>query len=380
MSTCPSETTIAGYATGRLEQSRVDLVTEHVDACASCFHLLTEVVRTTCESGDPNGAPPGHVLALADGVPRRIEEYHLLRRIGQGAMGQVFLAVDLRLDRPVAIKLLTRETREAARARFLVEARAVARLSHANVVTIHRVGELGQQPFLVYEFVRGRSLDQVAKPLPWPRAREVALALARGLAAAHRAGVLHRDIKPANVILGEDGVVKLLDFGLAKLGEVGARDYDEEPARDAPLAPTPSASLTQTGALMGTPLYMAPEAWLGEPASERMDLYSLGAVAYELCTGKPLHAGHTLDQVKQAAFADPVPLAQRVPGIDARFASAIDGCLARDPGARHASAEALCTSLERSSGRAPWARARRLAGRLSADRPAGGGQAPALRP
>src|SRR6185295_16746222 len=106
--------------------------------------------------------------------------------------------------RPVAIKLLALERREAARARFLVEARAVARLSHPNVVTIHRVGEIDDRPYLVNEFVRGQSLDAVVKPLDWRRALELAIGLARGLEAAHSAGVLHRDIKPANAILGEN--------------------------------------------------------------------------------------------------------------------------------------------------------------------------------
>ena len=365
MNACPAENTLTGLVQGRLADDQVASVEAHVESCPSCFRLVAGVARTTCDSGDasvPHGAVVTSGLGLLGDVPRRIEEYYILRPIGHGGMGQVFLAVDMRLDRPVAIKLLAVETRDAARERFLVEARAVARLSHPNVVTIHRVGEIQQRTYLVYEFVRGKSLDLVDKPLPWRRAREVALGLARGLQAAHRAGVLHRDIKPANSILCENGSVKLLDFGLAKLGD-SESDHAAEVARsvlgEPELAPRPtSVSLTRTGALMGTPLYMAPEAWLGDAPTVRMDLYSLGAVVYELCTGRPLHAGRTIEDIQKAAFSAATPLADVVPGIDPEFARAVDGCLARDPAARHASADALVASLERVAARPPRRRGR----------------------
>src|SRR5689334_17293359 len=143
----------------------------------------------------PPGAPPD-----------RLGEYRLIRRLGRGGMGQVWLAMDELLDRPVAIKLIDRLRPGAAqKRRFLIEARAVARLSHPNVVAIHRVAELDGVPYIVTEWVRGDSLDQLPRPVPGPRLIELGIGLARGLAAAHRAGVLHRDLKPANAILGEDG-------------------------------------------------------------------------------------------------------------------------------------------------------------------------------
>ncbi|WP_437587203.1 nSTAND1 domain-containing NTPase [Sorangium sp. So ce1000] len=150
--------------------------------------------------------------------PEEIEEYRLVRRLGRGGMGVVYLAEDRLLARLVAIKLIhARSPGEAARARFFVEARAVARLSHPNVVSVFRVGEVRGRPFLVSEYVRGQNLAELRKPVGPPRALAIAVELARGLAAAHRRGVLHRDIKPANAMIGEDGTVKLLDFGLAEL-------------------------------------------------------------------------------------------------------------------------------------------------------------------
>ncbi|MBI5479127.1 MAG: serine/threonine protein kinase, partial [Deltaproteobacteria bacterium] len=153
--------------------------------------------------------------------PQEFDEYRLVRQLGRGGMGQVFLARDLLLDRLVAVKFIASlEPDSTARERFMVEARAVARLQHPNVVAVYRVGEVAGRPYQVSEFVHGAALDGVAVPLPWPKLLRYAVGLARGLAAAHRRGVLHRDIKPANAILADDGEVKLLDFGLAKLLEV----------------------------------------------------------------------------------------------------------------------------------------------------------------
>jgi len=342
---------IVAFVAGRLQGDAATRVEAHIDACQACFKLLGHLARTTLDGGiEAGSAPVGPVV----GVPRRIEEYYLLRPIGQGAMGQVYLAVDTRLDRRVAIKILRVETRSEARERFLVEARAVARLSHPNVVTIHRVGEIQDRPYLVHEFVRGKSLEDVGKPLPWRRALELAIGLARGLEAAHAAGVLHRDIKPANAILGENGVVKLLDFGLAKLVEPSGdgedsldRAGDHRELLASVSASAPQLELTRTGALLGTPLYMAPEAWQGGAATASMDLYALGAVVHELCTGRRVHAATTFEGLRRAVLERPAAsLTTLVAGIDPGFAAAIDRCLARDPGARWPSAQALRVSLE----------------------------------
>src|SRR5262249_12611989 len=146
----------------------------------------------------------------------------LLWQLGRGGMGEVYLGHDTLLDRPVAIKFISAIDPDALmREQFLTEARAAARLQHPNVVTVYRVGEIDGRPYIISEFVRGQNLDHIKLPMPWTRALELSIGLSRGLAAAHRRGVLHRDIKPGNVILPADGEVKLLDFGLAKFVEAG---------------------------------------------------------------------------------------------------------------------------------------------------------------
>ncbi|WP_437829936.1 nSTAND1 domain-containing NTPase [Sorangium sp. So ce1153] len=281
--------------------------------------------------------------------PDLFDEYRLVRLLGRGAMGLVYLAHDGLLDRSVAIKFIASvRPDETARQRFYVEARAIARLSHPNVVAVHRVGEVDGRPYLVAEFVRGRSLDEIERPIPWKRALTIGLGLARGLAAAHRQGVLHRDIKPANVMLTEADEVKLLDFGLAKLlaegtaaaAEPGALAPSDEELRGRSASMT--RELTGVGDVVGTPLYMAPETLRAEPATRRSDIYSLGAVVYALCAGtSPRESSADADWI----HAEPAPLASLTHGIEPRFAAAVSRCLQQDPSLRFASADELCDAL-----------------------------------
>lgn len=409
--------------------------------------------------------------------PEQFEEYRIVRLLGGGAMGQVYLAHDTLLDRPVAIKFIANLEEQVLetelRERFFIEARAIARLQHPNVVLIYRVGEWQRRPYLVSEFVRGQSLDRMQKPLPWSRVHRIGIGLSRGLAAAHRRGVLHRDIKPANTMLTGDGEVKILDFGLAKLvdstqalrvsdsqlpattasaqqetaplhdtqqdlpiapgGELaetvlstrGGREVPalaatlassaslaarvqasadashaagvvasmREPAGprvpstnsapeaapssgnvalDATILPsgqTPakvsgllpssmsaertSASLTHVGDVLGSPLYMAPEIWRGEPATRQADIYSLGTVLYELCAGHAPHEGVPLPELPlRVQDHDARSLAEVAPDADPRFCAIVDRCLRRSPQDRFESGDSLRAALEQLSGSA----------------------------
>ncbi|MGK3982541.1 protein kinase [Sorangium sp. So ce136] len=310
--------------------------------------------------------------------PSSFDGYRLLRLIGRGGMGSIYLAHDSLLDRPVAVKFIASVRPDAiARQRFLIEARALARLSHPNVVAVHRVGEVDDRPYLVAEFIRGRSLAALDKPVGWKRALRLGLGLARGLGAAHRHGVLHRDIKPQNAMLGEDGEIKLIDFGLAKVTEepvavlaAGPPPSSRRAAlvlRESDRAATASTlaladdrtagaltgeadhasgALTRPGALLGTPLYMAPEVLRGEPATRQSDIYAIGAVLHELCTGTA-HRARVSPEASLDDWIDaPVPLESAVSDVDPRFAAAIARCLAPAPERRFGSGEALAEALE----------------------------------
>lgn len=335
---CLTENTVMLFVEGSLGATELSAATAHIDRCSTCFFLVTEMAGCNDHLRRPE-APPTWA------PPSSFEEYRLVRPLGSGSMGQVFLAHDTVLDRLVAVKFIRAGAPGAkARERFLGEARAIARLLHPNVVTIFRVGQVDDKPYLVSEFVRGQSLDALPAPVPWERLLRIAVGLARGLCAAHRRGVLHRDIKPANAIIAGDGEVKLLDFGLAKI-------LDEADATPAPPSPEGerggAPSLTATGALLGTPRYMAPEAWRGEPATVSTDIYSLGVLLYELASGHPPHTEPALGELRAAVLhRDAKPLSKAVPGIDPAFATLVDRCLLRDPAARLASSAELCQALE----------------------------------
>ena len=271
--------------------------------------------------------------------PSEFDGYRLVRPLGRGGMGQVFLGQDVLLERPVAVKFISAlNPDERHRQRFLLEGRAIARLSHPNVVAIHRVGEVEGRPYLVAEYVRGQPLDAVTKPLPWERVLRIARGLARGLAAAHRQGVLHRDLKPSNIVVTELGETKLLDFGLAKLiteFEPVEDNGDDTRTRELP-RPRADASLTNPDLIVGTPRYMAPEVLTGEPSSRRSDLFALGVVLYELCLGK----------VPERSGDRALPPVRGVEGVNVRLAEIIDRCVSIDPEQRFASADELLDALE----------------------------------
>ncbi|MGE0550507.1 MAG: SUMF1/EgtB/PvdO family nonheme iron enzyme [Kofleriaceae bacterium] len=302
--------------------------------------------------------------------PDTFEEYQLVQPLGHGAMGHVYRAHDSLLDRAVAVKFVRAAADPIARERFFDEARAIARLHHPNVVSIYRVAEVSGHPYLVSEYVPGTPLDRLARPVAWRQVLSIAVDLSRGLAAAHRCGVLHRDVKPANAIITDDGSAKLLDFGLATTIDGSSREPTIEPPleppreRDGARASRHLATIDATASAVvveplsvehsnpragvtGTPLYAAPELWRGEPATRRSDLYSLGILLYELAAGTAPHRGIAMAELAEIVMTRDVPrLGDVCTDIDPAFAAIIDRLVERDPGARFSSADALVIALE----------------------------------
>ncbi|HEX7168499.1 MAG TPA: serine/threonine-protein kinase [Acidimicrobiales bacterium] len=257
--------------------------------------------------------------------------YRLGPLLGRGGMAEVYDAVDSRLDRPVAVKVLRPEmaARIDVRRRFEAEARGAARLSHSNVVAIFDTGEDDGLPWIVMERLPGETLaDRMGKdPLDTAWVGRVAGDVLGALGAAHAAGLIHRDVKPGNILIGADGCAKVADFGIAKsLEAVG----DE----------------THTGQLVGTPAYLAPERIDGEPATVRSDLFALGVVLYEALAGEKPFRGTTPVSIAYAVrHTDPKPLAEVRPDLPAHLVGAVERAMARDPEQRFASAADMARAL-----------------------------------
>jgi tetratricopeptide (TPR) repeat protein/predicted Ser/Thr protein kinase len=312
MGPCLDENTVLELCEGSLDAARASAATVHLDACGACRRLVALV------AGDGEGAADA---PLAPGAT--LGRHVILEAVGAGAMGFVYAAYDPELHRKVALKLLRPDlTLASGRERLFREARAMARLAHPNVITVHDVGAVGDRVFIAMEFVDGGTLaDWLARtPRTW---REVLGALRQageGLAAAHQAGIVHRDFKPDNVLVGGDGRVRVTDFGLARAGEDEAATEGEDGGGGA-LPPT----LTQSGAVVGTPAYMAPEQLAGGAATALSDQYGFCVALYEALHGV------------------------RPPAAGRRVASWLDRVVARglraDPSARFPSMRALLDAL-----------------------------------
>jgi serine/threonine protein kinase/pimeloyl-ACP methyl ester carboxylesterase len=289
------------------------------------------------ETTDPDDETvAGEAVRLVRG--RGFDGYELVRPLGRGGMGTVWLGHDGLLDRPVALKFLnTQDDPDPRGSRLLAEARALARVSHPNVAAVYRVGEAQGRPYIAYEYLDGPTLARVARPMPWRQVLELGLGLARGIAAAHRHGVLHRDIKPANIVLTGTGEPKLIDFGIAQIFEGELRSVGEGVSL--------SDHSRTDASLAGTPLYMAPERWQGQPASESADLYALGLVLYELVVGAPAHgelAGDALLVHLATREVPPVTVAD----APAAFCDLLARVTASSPRERYARAEAVVDAFE----------------------------------
>ena len=262
------------------------------------------------------------------------DRYEVLRRIARGGMAEVFLARDLLLDRPVALKVLFREfaVDPSFVERFRREATAAANLSHPNIVGVYDSGESNGTYFIVMEYIEGRSLAQIIRddgPLSPDRAADVIIDAAAALGFAHRNGTIHRDVKPGNVLISPIGQVKVADFGIAR-------------------AITTQENLTQTGTVMGTATYFSPEQARGEPVDPRSDVYSLGVVLYETLTGQPPFSGDNPVAVAYKHVQEaPTPPRQLDPALPAPLEAITLKALAKNPANRYQSADDLAADLRR---------------------------------
>jgi len=270
----------------------------------------------------------------------RLGNYEIVELVGKGGMGEVYRARDVRLGRDIAIKLLLEEMSEDPERleRFEREARIIASLNHPNIVTIHSVEHTDGLRFITMEFVDGSTLAELTPPdgLPLSRFFELAQPIAVAVAAAHDQGITHRDLKPENVMVGNDGRVRVLDFGLAKL-EVG----------ELPLEDAPTLALTSAGGLLGTVPYMSPEQVQSRPADHRSDIFSLGILFYEMATGKRPFEGESSADLMSAILRDtPTSITDLRADLPRHLARILRRCLEKDPQQRYQSALNLANDLE----------------------------------
>jgi TolB-like protein/Flp pilus assembly protein TadD len=269
----------------------------------------------------------------------RLGPYEVLGLIGAGGMGEVYKAKDTRLDRTVAMKVLSEPlTDHERRARFEREAKTVASLNHPHIVTLYSVEENAGVRFLTMELVEGRGLDHVVTTagLPLAKLLDIGIAIADALAAAHEKGIVHRDLKPANVMLTNDGRVKVLDFGLAKLSEKFRSDQ----------VVTQCAPITTERAVMGTVPYMSPEQLRGQHVDHRSDIFSLGVLLYEMATGRRPFTGATNTDVMSSILRDTLrPLSQMNLGLPHQLSRIVAQCLEKEPEERYHSAKDIRNEL-----------------------------------
>ena len=317
------------------------------DACADDTALRSEVdalLDSHARSGDFMESPAYAVMAGSltdtDLVPgSAIGPYEVISRLGAGGMGEIYLAHDTRLGRKVVLKALpTAFTKDSERVRrFQLEARAASSLNHPNIITIYEIGQLDQLHYIATEFIDGETLRQrmANAELSIAEAVEIAINVATALLAAHEAGIVHRDVKPENIMLRADKVVKVLDFGLAKLTESKSM-----------ISEASTLFQTQQGIIIGTAPYMSPEQARGFAVDPRTDIWSLGAVLYEMVAGQPPFEGPTSSDVIAAILSrEPVPLVRYRPEVPTELEWIIKKALRKDREERYQTAREFLADL-----------------------------------
>ena len=302
---------------------------------------LDAAAGSTPEPGKAAASRSRTAPQLAPGS--RLGVYRVVRSLGSGGMGEVYLVDDTRLNRQVALKILPRAVADdpGRRERFEREAQAAARLTHPNIVTLYSIEEIDGVLLLTMEYVEGEPLSRLitSRGLPLDRILELGLSVSDGLIAAHQRGIVHRDLKPGNIMVGTDGRVRVLDFGLAKLKEAELDAAAE--------SQTKTASLTAEGALVGTAAYMSPEQAEGRPVDDRTDIFSVGVILFEMATGRQPFKGDTSLAVLSSILRDTAPAVNELnPRLPHEFARVVRRCLAKDPTRRYQTALDLRNELE----------------------------------
>jgi serine/threonine protein kinase len=284
-------------------------------------------------------------------IGKTLAHYEITAKLGQGGMGEVWLAEDTRLGRRVAIKVLPAElASDAGRCkRFEQEAKAAAALNHPNIAVVHDVGMTTDEDpptrYMVQEYLQGETLRELLErgPIPFEKAMGLAVEIGEGLKAAHRAQIVHRDLKPENIFVTPDGHAKILDFGLAKLVEGGMTSNSE-------LAMSPT--MTMAGQILGTAGYMSPEQVRGEEVDERSDLFALGCVLYEMITGNQAYKGANVhDTLSRIISSEPERIGEEGSGVQLGWS--LDKLLAKDPDQRYQSAADVVVDLRRTLASGP---------------------------